>query len=108
MSISPRSPETSSTGEHYDRAALSAGVIAVTGVMDFLRLAGPVRLNEVLAALGCHLMPKCGACGIPVDDVEWSSRQRGAHRAPGQTIGSYNGPSTTAGPPFESLVNHLS
>jgi len=53
-------------------------------------------------------MPKCGACGIPVDDVEWSSPQRGAHRAPGQTIGSYKGTSTTAGLLLGSLVNHLS
>ena len=32
----------------------------------------------------------------------------GAHRAPGQTIGSCKGPSTTGGPLLESLVNHLS
>jgi hypothetical protein len=52
----PSPPETSSTGGHYDRAALPDGVTAVTGVMDFLRLQRrrrfpPVRHNEDLAAL---------------------------------------------------------
>jgi hypothetical protein len=56
MSISPGSPETSRIGEHYDRAALSDGVIAVTGFMDFLRLRRrrrfpPARYDEDLAAL---------------------------------------------------------
>ena len=92
MSISPRSPETSSTGEHYDRAALSDGVTAVTGVMDFLRLKDVAGFRwrgtmKILLPLGAE------ARGIryPVDDVKWS-KQRGAHRVPGQTIGSYKGP----------------
>jgi hypothetical protein len=51
--------------EHYDRAALSDGVTAVTGVMDFLRLQRrrrfpPARHNDDLAALRRHLMPKPG------------------------------------------------
>jgi hypothetical protein len=50
-------PETSSLREHYERAALSDGVTAVTGVMDFLRLQRRRRFplarhNEDLAALG--------------------------------------------------------
>jgi hypothetical protein len=109
MSISPRSPETSSTGGHYDRAALPDGVTAVTGVMDFLRLQRrrrfpPARHNEDLAAS----VPKPGAPCIPVDDIESSSRQRGPHRAPGQTICSYKGSSPTARSLLASLVKHLS
>jgi hypothetical protein len=84
MSISPRSPETSSTGEHYDRAALSDGVTAVTGVMDFLRFQDVAGFRQRATM---KTLPPFGAeargIRVPGDDVEWSSRQRGAHRAPG-------------------------
>src|SRR5262249_40313697 len=110
MSISPGSPETSRIGEHYDRAALSDAVIAVTGVMDFLRLQRrrrfpPARHNEDLAPLSA-LKPRGTRYPGSRRRIEQS-----AARSPPTSRTDYRlmqRAINDRGPLLESLVNHLS